>query len=625
MGRMITVRAEGDAGLRHPSSWTGLRQVYGHMSPKLQRQLQRLLALMLLNAVAELGTIGSVLPLLALISHPESLGHYLPIGDALRAVGAATPRELLIATSVIFVAFATIAGILRLQLARSTFDFGYGLAHELTLAIQSRLLSQPYSFHIQRNTSTLISALDRANILVFDVGLPLIQATSATIISIFIAAILVAVDPVAAFVAAMAFSTVYILASKLTRARLAANSEQISRGINERLKIVQESLGGVRDVIIDGSQNMYLELFERENSKLCRARANNAVIALAPRFIVETIGIVAIAAVALAASQREGGFPAAIPVLGAIALGAQRLLPLVQQVYKGWSSASGHLSVIGETVELLLLPIDAGLTGSIEDAPLRFREKIEVMNLGFTYPDHRSPTLEQISFDVPAGSSVAIVGDTGSGKSTLVDLLMGLLDPETGSIAIDGAPLSSKNRRRWQHNIAHVPQSVFLADASIARNIALSIPDKDPDQVRIIEAAKVAQLHEFIMSLPAGYETHVGERGIRLSGGQRQRLGMARAVYKNVPVLVLDEATSALDEVTEGAVIAALDRLRQEGRTIIIIAHRRSTIRHCDLIVRLKQGRIIEFGATSGAVGAAADDRAARTAGSQTPPLVAPR
>ncbi len=389
---------------------------------------------------------------------------------------------------------------------------------------------------------------------------------------------------------------------------------------------MQESLGGIRDVLIDGSQNMYLELFDRENSKLCRARANNAVIALAPRFIVETIGIVAIAAIALAASQREGGFPAAIPVLGAIALGAQRLLPLVQQVYKGWSSASGHLSVIGETVELLSLPIDAGLTGPIEGAPLRFREKIDVMDLGFTYPNQVSPTLEEISFDVPAGSSVAIVGETGSGKSTLVDLLMGLLEPETGSIAIDGVVLTSKNRRRWQNNIAHVSQSIFLADASIARNIELSVPDETPEKSRIVEAAKAAQLHDFIMSLPAGYETHVGERGVRLSGGQRQRLGMARAIYKDVPVLVLDEATSALDAITEGVVIATLDGLRREGRTIIIIAHRRSTIRHCEFVVRLERGRVIEFGPNAVVpVGAANRSPRTRRASSRPPPLVAPK
>ena len=270
------------------------------------------------------------------------------------------------------------------------------------------------------------------------------------------------------------------------------------------------------------------------------------------RFIVETIGIVAIAAIALAASQREGGFPAAIPVLGAIALGAQRLLPLVQQVYKGWSSASGHLSVIGETVELLSLPIDAGLTGPIESTPLRFREKIDVMDLGFTYPNQVIPPLRRKFRRARGFVGGHCRGDRKRKEHALVDLLMGLLEPETGSIAIDGVVLTNKNCRRWQNNIAHVSQSIFLADASIARNIELSVPDETPEKSRIVEAARRRNYTTSSCRCPPVTRPMSVSRGVRLSGGQRQRLGMARAIYKNVPVLVLDEATSALDAITEG-------------------------------------------------------------------------
>jgi ATP-binding cassette subfamily B protein len=191
---------------------------------------------------------------------------------------------------------------------------------------------------------------------------------------------------------------------------------------------------------------------------------------------------------------------------------------------------------------------------------------------------------------------VALVGATGSGKSTLVDVIMGLLQPQTGTILIDDVPLSVATQHRWHRSIAHVPQSIFLADASIGRNIALSLPGGPADHERVIDAARQAQLHDFIASLPAGYETYVGERGVRLSGGQRQRLGIARAIYKDAPVLILDEATSALDEATEAAVIGTLDKLRRDGRTIIIVAHRRSTIRHCDLVARLDHGQIVDLG-----------------------------
>jgi ABC-type multidrug transport system fused ATPase/permease subunit len=550
---------------------------------------------MLLNAITELGTIGSVLPLLALISHPDSLNRYPWVLDVLLSLGAVTTAGQLIATTAIFAAFVIASGILRSRLSSSTFAFGFDLLHELTLEVQRRLLLQPYSFHVQRNTSTLVGALSKAEILVFEVVIPLTQAFIAAFISLAIIAVLIGVEPITTLVAATLLSSFYVVISAVTKSRLAANSQVISRGIDEQLKIIQESLGGIRDVLIDGSQEAYLAQLDREDSKLGRARADNANISLAPRFLIETVGIVAIAVTALTVSFKKGGFAAALPGLGAIALGAQRLLPLVQQVYRGWSAASGHLSVIGETVELLSLPVDEAQVGPAKQPPLPLRQKITVENLCFTYPNRADPALEGISFEVPAGSATALVGLTGSGKSTLADLLMGLLEPDSGQICIDGAPLAKHNRRRWQRSIAHVPQSIFLADASIARNIALGCPDREIDVSEVIRAAKLAQLHEFVSALPEKYDTFVGERGIRLSGGQRQRLGLARAIYKRAPVLVLDEPTSALDYQTEAAVIRALEELRREGSTIIIIAHRLSTVSNCDFVARLEHGQLAGF------------------------------
>lgn len=573
-----------------------VREIYRHLPSSQKRQLHVLLALMVLNTVAELGTIGAILPLLALIGHPESLGHYPWALDILGTVNAVTPREQLLTTTAVFAAFVILSGILRFQLSRSTFSFGYEVAHALTLAIQRRLLQQPYLFHVQRNTSTLISSIDKANILVFDVGLPLIQAVTAAFISLFVLAILLAVDPVTALTAAFAISSIYVAASALTRSRLAANSRMISRAIDERLKIVQESLGGIRDVLIDGSQESYLASFDRVNSKLGRARANTAIISSAPRFLIETVGIVVIAAIAFAASQRQGGFAAALPVLGAIAIGAQRLLPLLQQVYNGWSTASGYLSVVGQTAELLRLPVEPSRAQARAVEPLPLLDSISFENVTFSYPGRRRPALVDVSFDIPAASTVALVGETGSGKSTLADLLMGLLEPDQGRICIDGAPLTGKNRRSWQRSIAHVPQAIFLADTSIARNIALALADEPVDLGRVMDSARRAQLDDFVQSLPDGYDTIIGERGIRMSGGQRQRLGLARAIYKRAPVLVLDEATSALDEATEAAVIDALDDLRAQGRTIVIIAHRRSTIARSDIVVKLDKGRVVDVG-----------------------------
>jgi ABC-type multidrug transport system fused ATPase/permease subunit len=255
------------------------------------------------------------------------------------------------------------------------------------------------------------------------------------------------------------------------------------------------------------------------------------------------------------------------------------------------------MSIASQVVELLRLPVPDGKEEEIGVEPLAMNDGIRLDGLSFSYPAARAlPAIQDVSMEVPRGSMLALVGQTGSGKTTLADLLMGLVEPSAGQLLIDDVSLSSRNAQRWQRNIAHVPQSIFLTDSTIARNIALSLPHSPPDAARIVDAARKAQLHEFIASLPNGYETHVGERGVRLSGGQRQRLGIARAIYKDAPVLVLDEATSALDELTEGAVLDALQQLRKEGRTIIIVAHRFSTIRHCDLVARLDHGRLAAFG-----------------------------
>jgi ATP-binding cassette subfamily B protein len=377
-------------------------------------------------------------------------------------------------------------------------------------------------------------------------------------------------------------------ARRTSLAKRQANSRRFDTAFEERIRIVQEGLGGIRDVILEGSQTTVLEQFRKLDLDIARARANTAFVAAVPRYLIEPAGIIIIAGLALFLSGRQGGLVAALPVLGALALGAQRLLPLVQQLFSGWSNVAGNRSVIDDVVRRLRIAIPP-IAGTGPKLP--FETAIEFRDVGFTYAGAGRPAVSGLNFEVRHGSRLALVGPTGSGKSTTADLLMGLLEASDGAILVDATPLDDKNRQAWRRNIAHVPQILFLADATIAQNIAMA---EQADMDRVRKAASLAQLDSFISELPDGYETRIGERGARISGGQRQRLALARAIYKESPLLVLDEATSALDDDTEAAISAALDTLQEQGRTIVIIAHRSRLIATCDEVVRLRHGRITE-------------------------------
>jgi ATP-binding cassette, subfamily B, bacterial PglK len=508
------------------------------------------------------------------------------------------------AATAVLVLIALLAGAIRLQLTWFTHTFVSRLAHDLAVDIQNRTLLQPYKFHLEQSTSPLIATLEKVQGLVGQVLLPLLQAVIAAVLAAFIIGALLLVDPATALGAATIFCGVYVLVSVVTRKRLAANSALLGKAFDQRIRIVQESAGGIRDIIIDGSQPVHLSAFSRIDRRLNDARATTAFIGAAPRFVIEALGVALIAVVAVVVWNRDGSITAALPILGALALGAQRLLPLIQTVYHAWAHIAGHRSFLAQVLNLLNMQKPKEFTDARTTTPLPFTDRITLERVSFAYPTRRSPAIHDVTLEIPAGAQVALTGRTGSGKTTLADLLMGLLEPSEGQIRIDGVPLTTENWHRWRRNIAHVPQAIFLADSSIAENIALG-STTDPDQlVRVMDAARKAQLHEFIESLPDSYDTIVGERGIRLSGGQRQRLGIARAIYKNAVVLVLDEPTSALDAETEAAVMQALESIREEGRTIVTISHRPSALVRCDLVARLRNGQLVEVGTFEQVVGA---------------------
>lgn len=583
------------------SVWEALRQLFRVMAPARRRQFYAVMGLMVAGAFAELVAIGTVLPFLSLLADPSKLND-IPILPSLFAIlGAQTQRELMVTATLVFGVAVLIAGALRLLLAWFSQGFIFNFGHDIGVEVQRRILSQPYSWHISNNTSEIVASLEKVQVLAYNVLLQVMQAAIATFISLFIVVALVQVDPTTALLSAASFALMYVAVSAFTRRRLAQNSAVNASAYDQRVQMIQESLGGIRDVIIDNSQNVYVQMFEKVDARFTRTKVITNFIAAAPRFVIEAGGMILLALLAFFMAEREQGLAGAIPVLGALALGAQRLLPLVQQIYLGWTALAANQHLMNDVLRLLHLPERDVSHQPVER--LSFKRDIRLEQVSLSYPGRSEPALDSISLTIPCGSQVALIGQTGSGKSTLADLLMGLLEPSSGKLTVDGVPLVGRERRAWQQSIAHVPQAIFLADTSIERNIAFGCRDEEIDRDRVVAAARRAQLHEVIERLPQGYATAVGERGIRLSGGQRQRLGIARALYKGAPVLVLDEATSALDDDTESTIIHNLRELGGEGMTIIMIAHRLSTIADSDLVVRLENGRIAEMGSFSAVVG----------------------
>jgi ATP-binding cassette subfamily B protein len=311
--------------------------------------------------------------------------------------------------------------------------------------------------------------------------------------------------------------------------------------------------------------------------------------------LIEALGIALIAVLAYAITGREGGVAAAIPLLGALAIGAQRLLPVLQQLYGSWSSLRGEQASLNDVLDLLEQPLPA-YAGALNSEPITFTRSIKLNDICFRYTDQTPWVLRNIDLEIQKGSRVGFVGTTGSGKSTLLDILMALLPPVKGGLVIDGTAINEQNFRSWQSHIAHVPQSIFLADTTIAENIAFGVPADQIDYQRVEKAARQAQIAETIESWEKGYSTFVGERGVRLSGGQRQRIGIARALYKQADVMVFDEATSALDNETETELMKSVNAIANDI-TVIMVAHRLSTLRACDTIYELEAGRIKRQGA----------------------------
>jgi ABC-type multidrug transport system fused ATPase/permease subunit len=576
-----------------------LPQLWGHLSHRRRAQIGLLVVVMLASSVAEVVSLASVLPFLAVLANPTQLWRHPLVQQWAPQLGIGTAQELLLPLTLVFAAAAIGAGVIRLLTLWLNGRLAAAIGSDLSCEAYWRTLFQPYAVHVARNSSTMIASISTdVSQVIFSVLNPLLLLLSSGLIVVGLVGALLAIDWVIAAGTGVVIAFVYALAMAGSKRPLKQLSQRQVALNQQLIQTLQEGLGAIRDVLLDGSQRFYAASYRQADQPLRRAQAEGNFLSMYPRLVMEPVGM-ALIALAGYLLVLQGDVSRALPLLGALALGAQRLLPMAQKVYEGWAQSRNAKGSLANVLALLAqqLPADALLP---TPQPLALRQSIRLEGgVRFCYGPELSEVLAGVDLEIRRGERIGLIGSTGSGKSTLVDLLMGLLKPTEGRILVDGSDLHDPGHPErlaaWRAAIAHVPQSIFLADSSIAENIAFGIPKEAIDLARVRQAAEQAQIAGFVESSPEGYDTYVGERGIRLSGGQRQRIGIARALYKQASVIVLDEATSALDTATEDAVMAAIEGLSRE-LTIVMIAHRLSTVSRCDRVIRLKHGRITAEG-----------------------------
>lgn len=550
---------------------------------------------MVLSAFAEIISIGLIIPFLSAITAPSIIFENDYIQPLLSFFQIDSDYSLIFFLTITFCIASLISAGLRLLTLWLQTRFCYSIGANLSSQIYKNSLYQAYSMHISRNSSEFISTIvSKTSASISFAILPTLNILSSSFVLIAIAVTLIIIQPIVALSVFVLFGSMYAAVIMLTNNRLRIDSEKISHEQDQVIKNLQEGFGSIRDILVSNTQEVYLRTYSLSFHALQRAWSNVEIIKGSPRYIIEAFGVIAIALLALFFSSEPNGVIAALPILGAMALGAQRMLPILQLMYSSFSSLRAGFASLSDVFELLDEPTNEILIkSSVNKIPLN--KKINIENLKFKYSPDGSKILNGINLEIPKGSILGIIGATGSGKSTFIDILMGLLHPVSGSLSVDDTVITETNKFGWQAELAHVPQSIFLIDSSIAENIALGVPKLDIDHDLVKKSAMQAQIHETILSWKDGYSSIVGERGVRISGGQRQRIGIARALYKKASVIIFDEATSALDSDTETSVMRSIISLNKEI-TIIIVAHRLTTLKDCSNIIELSKGKIVRQG-----------------------------
>tara|TARA_Y100001936_G_scaffold31661_1_gene29699 strand:+ start:5488 stop:7251 length:1764 start_codon:yes stop_codon:yes gene_type:complete len=570
---------------------SNLRQIWIFISNKRKQQLSLLIALSLVSAFAEIITIGLVVPFLAVLTNPQVLTEFEHINKFMKYLNYDPTNLSVLGVSIFFAVAALLSGLIRVFMIYATVRFSFATGSDLALKMYSKVLNQDFKTHINRNSSQIVDIVfQKINLVIQNVIVTSITLISSIIIISVIFMFLLFIKPFVTIGTLLVLGLSYSILIKFTRNRVYSNSTLIAKNSNLVIKNIQEGVAGIREILLTGTQKLFIQKFNNVESPLRRSQADNSFISFSPRYIMETVGILLLVALAYFLHS-QGGLGSSITLLGVLALTSQRLLPLVNQSYFSYTSIRGEQVSLEDVIDLLSQP---QIIFEKDSNDLKFEESVILENISFSY-DAEKNVLSNINLKITKGSKVGIIGASASGKSTLADVIACLLIPDSGSIKIDNKSLDKVSFNQWQNKVSYVSQAIFLNDNTIAENIAFGEIKSDINMERVKMCAHKSQLANAIEKLPHKYNTVIGEKGTKLSGGQKQRLAIARALYRESTFLILDEATSALDHETEKLVMDSIMGLDKDI-TILIIAHRTTTLAGCDIITELKNGEITYIG-----------------------------
>jgi len=570
-------------------------KIWNAINIRRKKQLFLVSILMILSGLSEMLTLASLVPFLSVITNPSEFWEIRIVQKVALIFGVISYEDLMPIVTILFISAVCLSAIVRLLNLWINIKLSALIGSDFACKTYENVLSRQYSSYLNSSSSKTISTLTSKVPALCTVVTKYLQFFTAFVVIVGILLTLILIEKTIAIFVPIVFGVIYLIIGFILNKKLKVSSKIIATSSDKMVKSVQQGLGHFREIILEGNQKYFLSDFKKYDFPMRLGYAKNLYFAMFPRYILETIGIIIISLIAYSLTQRDAQSISLISFLGILTLGVQRILPSIQIIYSSWAEISGYSKPTLDVLEIVEENKKFYNLNNI--VPIEKFTKIEFKNVSFKYSKNDDFILKNISTEIYSGDVVGIIGKTGSGKSTFIDLLMGLLQPTMGEILIDGKNINKPSNRKllsqWRKSLAHVPQSIFLSEGTIKENISLGINDNLIRNSEIKNSAKIAFIDEFINSLDLKYNTYVGERGVKLSGGQVQRIGIARALFKKKKVLILDEATSALDTNTEENVILNIGK-EKIARTIIMISHRHSTLDKCNKLIEIKKGKLLE-------------------------------